>query len=156
MFHLSHLTSCISILLKHSTITYLIHQCQPNSWRIIINWLEWASCTAGLNPPFYRQSLIRACEKSHTTHQVGAWWRAMIILLEHHSFLSFMIKSTNYNWIEIKTGLKRILERAPLQKNTSKASQNAFYVCIAISQSSRWVKACLERNIVFSDQICIE
>ena len=67
-----------------------------------------------------------------------------------------MIKSTNYNWIEIKTGLKRILERAPLQKNASKASQKVFYVCIAISQSSRWVKAYLEQNIVFSDQICIE
>ena len=37
---------------------------------------------------------------------------------------------------EIKTGLKGILERVPLQKNMSKASQNVFLcVCITISQS---------------------
>ena len=45
--------------------------------------------------------------------------------------------STNYNQIEIKTGLTEILERAPPRKNTSKARQNVFYVYIAISQSSR-------------------
>ena len=33
---------------------------------------------------------------------------------------------TNYNQIEIKTGLKGILERVPLQKNMSKANQNVF------------------------------
>ena len=34
----------------------------------------------------------------------------------------------------MKTGLKEILERIPLQKNLSKASQNLLYIWIAISQ----------------------
>ena len=49
-----------------------------------------------------------------------------LFLLEHHSFLSFRMRSTNYNWIEIKTGLKRILERLPPGKNSSMASQKVF------------------------------
>ena len=36
------------------------------------------------------------------------------------------MRCMNYNLIEIKTGLKRILERVLPQKNTSKASQNVF------------------------------
>ena len=43
------------------------------------------------------------------------------------------MRSTNYNEIENKTGLKAILERDPLWKIMSKASQNVFYVCIVIS-----------------------
>ena len=38
------------------------------------------------------------------------------------------MRSTNYNQIEIKTGLKRILERVLPRKNTSKARQN-FFLC---------------------------
>ena len=69
----------------------------------------------------------------------------LLFLLEHHSFLSFTMKCTNYNYIEIKTGLRGILERVPPRKNTSKGSPNVFYVRITISQSSRWFKASLER-----------
>ena len=36
------------------------------------------------------------------------------------------MRSTNYNQIENKTGLKGILEQVPPQTNTSKASQNIF------------------------------
>ena len=36
------------------------------------------------------------------------------------------MRCTSYNEIEIKTGLKGILERVPSQKNMSKASQNVF------------------------------
>ena len=42
--------------------------------------------------------------------------------------------------MDIKIGLKGILERVPPRKNASKPSQNVFYVT----------------NIVFSVQICIE
>ena len=41
--------------------------------------------------------------------------------------------------------LKGILERVLPRKNTSKASQNVFYVCIAISKSLRWFKASSKR-----------
>ena len=47
------------------------------------------------------------------------------------------MRSTNYDSVEIKTGLKGILERAPPRKNMSKASQNVFYICTVISQSSQ-------------------
>ena len=51
--------------------------------------------------------------------------------------------------MEIKTGLKGILERVPQRKDTSKASQFFFffffYVRIAISQSSLRFKASSER-----------
>ena len=42
--------------------------------------------------------------------------------------LSFKMRCTNYNQIEIKTGLKRILERVLPRKNTNKARQN-FFLC---------------------------
>ena len=45
------------------------------------------------------------------------------------------MKCSNYNEIEIKTGLKGILEKVPPWKNLSKASQNIFYICITILQS---------------------
>ena len=45
------------------------------------------------------------------------------------------MRRTNYNETEIKTGLKGILERVPPGKSTGKASQNLFYVHIAILQS---------------------
>ena len=39
---------------------------------------------------------------------------------------------TNYNQIEIKTGLKGILERrVPPRKNASKASQNVFFMFLS-------------------------
>ena len=50
----------------------------------------------------------------------------VLFVLEHHSFLSFTMRSTNYNQIENKTGLKGILEQVPPRTNTSKASQNGF------------------------------
>ena len=66
----------------------------------------------------------------------------------------------NYNLIKTKTGLKGILERVPPQKNTRKASQNVFNICIAISQISLQFKASLEwfsgMKYCFSDQICIK
>ena len=43
---------------------------------------------------------------------------------------------TNYNQTKIKTVLKGIIKKVPLQKKKkSKASQDVFYVRIAISQS---------------------
>ena len=36
------------------------------------------------------------------------------------------MRCTNYNKIEIKTGLKGILEKVPPRKNARKASQNVF------------------------------
>ena len=47
------------------------------------------------------------------------------------------MRCTNYNQIVNKTGLKGILEKVPPRKNMGKASQNVFWVKIAISQSSR-------------------
>ena len=48
--------------------------------------------------------------------------------------------------MEIKTGLKGILERVPRRKDTSKASHFFFfYVRTAISQSSLRFKASSER-----------
>ena len=86
------------------------------------------------------------CKKSRTSPTKeaggGVQW---LSLLEHHSFLSFTVRRTNYNEIEIKTGLKRILERVPPWTNTSKASQNLFYVRIVISNSLWWFKASLEQ-----------
>ena len=83
-----------------------------------------------------------------------------LFLLEQHSFLSFTMRCTNYNWIEIKTGLKGILESVPPGKNSRKTTQNVFYVYIAISQSLWWFKVSLERftqmKYCFSDQICNE
>ena len=45
------------------------------------------------------------------------------------------MKCTNYNEIEIKTGLNGILEKVPPWKKLGKASQNIFYICITILQS---------------------
>ena len=62
---------------------------------------------------------------------------------------------------EIKTGLKGILERVPLQKNMSKASQNVFFAFVSQFHkvhgnlklfqniSHKW-------NTVFIDQSCVE
>ena len=52
----------------------------------------------------------------------------------------------NYNYIEIKTGLKGILERVPLQKIRLSLTKMFFYIHITILQGSQF----------FSDQICIE
>ena len=52
---------------------------------------------------------------------------------------------TNYNSTEIQTGLKGTLESSTEKKNVSKAIQNTFCVCIAISQSLHCYKASLER-----------
>ena len=62
----------------------------------------------------------------------GMQW---LFFLEHHSFLFFFLICMNYNYIEFKTGFKGILERVTVWKNMSKASQNVFYVRIAILQS---------------------
>ena len=87
-----------------------------------------------------------ACERLHATHQVGVSWRTMIIPLRKLQFSFFYNEIYElYNWTEIKTGLKGIPERVSQQKSTRKASQNIFYVHIAISQISRWFKAFLER-----------
>ena len=71
----------------------------------------------------------------------GVQW---LFLLEHHNFLSFKMRRANYNYIEIKTGLKGILERVSPRKNMSNASQNLFYIFITMSPSFRWSKASLE------------
>ena len=98
----------------------------------------------------------------HTTNQVGVWGGMQwLFLLQHHSF--FLLQ-----W-DVQTIIKLILKQASKEfqkefhreKNTSKASQNGFFTFI-----SRFHKVCgdlkllqngfHERNIVFSDQICIE
>ena len=71
----------------------------------------------------------------------GVRW---LFLLEHHNFLSFKMRRANYNYIEIKTGLKGILERVTPWKNMSNASQNLFYIFITMSPSFWWSKASLE------------
>ena len=62
-----------------------------------------------------------------------------------NTIVFFLLQWEVQTIIEIKTGLKRILERVPSRKNMSKACQNVFSVCIAISQNFRWFKASLER-----------
>ena len=53
-----------------------------------------------------------------------------VVACDDYSFqntiVSFTMKGTNYNEIEIKTVLKGILKRVPLCKNRGKANQNVF------------------------------
>ena len=52
-----------------------------------------------LHMPRLKIQRLYTCEKLHATpHQVGMWWHdAIIFLLEHHSFLSFTVRCTDYN-----------------------------------------------------------
>ena len=80
----------------------------------------------------------------------------------YNTTVSFLLE-----W-DVRTIIKSKLEQASkefqkefhCEQNTRKASQNVFYVCIAISQSSRGFKASLERcsrmKYCFSDQTCIK
>ena len=108
---------------------------------------------AGDNCTHCKIQRLQTCKKSHASCQVGVWWRAMIIPFRRPQFFSFTMRCTNYNQIEIKTGLKRIQERVLPRKSTSKACQNIFYVCITISHYfllrfwTSWVGCLFHRNI---------
>ena len=53
----------------------------------------------------------------------GVQW---LSLLEHHSFFSFTMIWTNYNYIEIKADLRRILERVPPRKIRARLAKMFF------------------------------
>ena len=68
---------------------------------------------------------------------------------------------TKYNWIQIKTGLKGILETAPLWKNTSKAGQNVSLTLILqfhkVLSDLKLLRDHFDKwNIDFSDKMYIE
>ena len=67
----------------------------------ILFWVSgfriWKTRACDNHTPCHEIQRLQTCEKSHATHQVDVYWRAVIISLEHHSFLSFTIRCTNYN-----------------------------------------------------------
>ena len=76
---------------------------------------------------------LQPCEKLHAIHQVGLWWCAMIILLRTPFLLQWDVQTI------IKLKLEQVSKEYQKEflskKNMRKASQNVFYIHIAISQS---------------------
>ena len=74
-------------ILAHCTVSTFIHTARPTGIWSGFGIRKTRACDN--RTPRLKIQRLQTCEKSHATHQVGVWWRAMIIPFRTPQFSFF-------------------------------------------------------------------